>query len=251
MRALALHGFLGDGADWEPFRDAAVRGLPGLRLAAPTLPGHGSLPAPPPAEWAGWVDWAVERLLEQGEPCQLLGYSLGGRLALAAALDPRTAGRVSGLCLLSASPGLPGEEARAARRLLDAERARRLREEGLKPFLRDWYSLPLFAPLAEAAGIEALALRRGGGDAEALATAIESLSPGRMPDLRPRLAGLGAPLLALAGERDRAYADDASRLAAAAPGGRFRLLPGAGHALLLEAPAEAAAAWRDFHGHEA
>lgn len=246
MNLLVLHGFLGDGADWGPFLEALNERRPGLRAAAPTLPGHGLPPAAPPEAFAGWVDWTVERLLEQPAPCHLLGYSLGGRLALAAALDGRTTGRVASLCLLSASPGLAGEAERAARRRVDAERAESLRADGLKAFLRRWYAQPLFAPLAEAAGVEALARRRASGDAGALARSIEALSPGRMPDFRPRLGELELPVLALAGELDARYAADAGRLAEALPQGRCRLLPSAGHALLLEAPRAAAAAWAEF-----
>jgi 2-succinyl-6-hydroxy-2,4-cyclohexadiene-1-carboxylate synthase len=245
MRILALHGFLGDPADWRAFAAAVRSHRPDGVFEAPRLPGHGSgsdLEAPPPA-FDGWTDWLLQRIAAQPEPCHLLGYSLGGRLALAAALDPRARGRVRSLALLSASPGLSGDDARAARRALDEQRALRLQEAGLPAFLREWYAQPLFTPLLESRGLDALLERRCGGEASALAEVLRAVSPGRMPHWRPRLGGLEVPLLALAGSRDEPYAGAAREQAALAPRGRAVVLPGAGHALLLEAPGPAASAW--------
>jgi pimeloyl-ACP methyl ester carboxylesterase len=63
-----------------------------------------------------------------------------------------------------------------------------------------------------------------------------------MAPLWERLGELRMPVLVLAGERDAKFTALARRLAAALPAARLRLVPGAGHALPLEAPAAVAAA---------
>ena len=72
----------------------------------------------------------------------VVGYSMGGRLALHLAL--RHPDRVGKLVLFSASPGLKTEDERTARREVDLQRAAEI-EEDLGGFLRRWYRMPLFS----------------------------------------------------------------------------------------------------------
>ena len=63
-----------------------------------------------------------------------------------------------------------------------------------------------------------------------------------MAPLWDRLGELAMPVVVLAGERDEKYVGLAERLAAALPTPHVAIVPGAGHALPLEAPAAVAAA---------
>jgi 2-succinyl-6-hydroxy-2,4-cyclohexadiene-1-carboxylate synthase len=248
MKVLMLHGFLGDRSDWTDFITAAGVALPDLDCDAPDLPGHGHDPRPSPDDFAGWVDWVRERLDAAGEPVHLVGYSMGGRLALAAAVAEADAGsdRVASLAVLAASPGIVDATARAERRRVDAERADRLQRDGLTAFLEQWYGMPLFQPAIELVGLELLVARRSRGQAHALAAALITAGAGMMPDLRPRLERLAIPVLAIAGDRDSRYMNLEQDIAALAPAGQFAVVPGAGHALLVEAPERCAAFWRAF-----
>ncbi|MBD3222639.1 alpha/beta fold hydrolase [bacterium] len=248
MRALALHGFLGDGADWDGFR--AALSMPSLTLDAPDLPGHGRAPHPVPPHFAAWVQWICERLHMATEPVHLLGYSMGGRLALAAAMAEARTGRVASLTLLGATAGLVGRQERDARAAADAERAEALVRDGLMPFLDRWYRQPLFGPAAETVGVERLVLRRRFGDPEAMADALRSAGTGAMPNLRPGLGSLRIPVLTVAGNRDEKFAALGAEIAAATPRGEFATLDGVGHALLVEAPEACARLWDRFvHAH--
>ena len=91
---------------------------------------------------------AVVRTLDELEARRpvIVGYSMGGRLALYLAL--RYPERCTGLFLESASPGLESAGEREARRDADEEKAKRLESGDFENFLRDWYRQPLFAPLA-------------------------------------------------------------------------------------------------------
>ena len=85
---LALHGFTQRGAMWDE-----VAALAGGDWAAPDLPGHGSTP---PMAWDEAVGWVAARAAAE-DASTMMGYSMGGRLALAAAQDDRI-GSVSPMC---------------------------------------------------------------------------------------------------------------------------------------------------------
>ncbi len=248
MRALALHGFLGHGVDWDGFRSALS--LPSLTLDTPDLPGHGRAPHSVPPHFAAWVQWICDRLQMATEPVHLLGYSMGGRLALATAVAEARTGRVASLTVLGATPGLVGRDERSARAVADAERADALVRDGLMPFLDRWYRQPLFGPTCEMVGLETLILRRRFGDPATLADALRSAGPGAMPNLRPGLGSLRIPVLAIAGSRDEKFAALGAEIGAGTPRGQLATVDGVGHALLVEAPEACARLWDRFvHDH--
>ncbi|MEM6796036.1 MAG: alpha/beta fold hydrolase [Acidobacteriota bacterium] len=237
MGALALlHGFTGRGASWRPTLDRLDRG----EAWAPDLPGHGGAREKElPGSFEDAADRLASRLEREAEtPVHLVGYSLGGRLALAIAVRrPRLVGR---LTLIGARPGL-GPEERARRAAADDALARGLLERGLEPFLDSWQALPLFASQRRLpkAVLEAQSALRLGHSPAGLAWALRTLSPGRMPDYRPRLQGLKPPVDLVVGELDAPYLAIAREMQA---GGlprtaRLRVVPGCGHNVPLEAPA--------------
>ncbi len=246
MKALALHGFLGDRSDWTDFVAAVRYVVPELDCDAPDLPGHGNLPESVPDDFGGWVDWVRERLVGTPEPVHLVGYSMGGRLALAAALAEAGSGRVASVTLLAASPGIADADERAVRATADDARAGQLEHDGLTAFLQQWYQMPIFAPAVDLVGLDLLVTRRARGQARTLAEALRAAGPGRMPDLRPHLAGLTIPVLTIAGDEDPKYMQLEQDIAALTPRGQFAVVPGSGHSLLVEAPEQCAAFWRGF-----
>ncbi|MGJ3242111.1 MAG: alpha/beta fold hydrolase [Opitutales bacterium] len=252
---LALHGFLGSGADWLP----VIRHLNAGTRPAPSwwtvdLPGHGNsrLGAPARQPFPESVDRFLHPLIQaisDGEqPLILIGYSLGGRLALHCALDPVFSQRLAGLVLISASPGLSDPGERTARIDRDAGWAHRFREEPLERVLPDWDAQPVLAPgpAADTRLEQAFCERRATQDGRQLAWALEAFSPGRLPGLQARLPGLACPVLWLTGEADAAYARVGRVAAQVCPRGRHRAVPQASHRLLLEAPGAVAGALGEF-----
>ncbi len=228
-----LHGFLGAPAAWDAMLAALPRHGP---VWCPWLPGHGPA-APAPATW----DEAAARIAEMLPAGAIVaGYSLGARLALAAAL--RHPGQVRATLLVGGHVGPAGEAERIERAALDARRATALRRGDLAAFVDAWESLPLFAtqralPAALPARQRALRLAH---DPHALAWAFEVAGLAQMPDLRPALAAARQPIRFLTGALDTRFSALAASVARP-PWVAHRDVAGAGHNLLLEAPAAVAA----------
>jgi 2-succinyl-6-hydroxy-2,4-cyclohexadiene-1-carboxylate synthase len=196
------------------------------------LPGHGRS-APDALDL-----WATGRSLVRSAPSSvLLGYSLGGRVALHAALaDPAAVER---LVLIGAHPGIENPEDRRRRRAEDEARAVRLERIGTAAFVDEWLALPLFAGLDHARGHHR---QRLDNDARGLAGALRSLGTGTQEPLWGRLEEFGAPVLVLAGERDGRFVEIGERTAGAiGENATFTVVPGVGHAVQLEDPEATAA----------
>ena len=240
-----LHGLLGDAEDWS---ELLALLSPERRCIAFDLPGHGARPAPLPRgddPFVATVRWLASRLEEQGvSRFDLLGYSMGGRLVYGLVCELPS--RVRRAVTIGASPGLRDQAARAERRALDQERARRLEEEGLEAFLLDWYRQSLFHDFARSPAFEPALRRRRRGRAKELAAALRALSPGVQPYLGEALRRTEVPLLLIAGARDEKYVAANAALAESVPASRARVVPDAGHSVHLERPSALARLVADF-----
>ena len=163
----------------------------------------------------------------------LVGYSLGGRLALG--LLFRHPGLFTAATLLGTHPGLGSTEECEARLRRDEAWAELLEEQGLDTFLDAWESQPLFESqtLTQRAAQRRL---RESLDPSGLARAMRGLSLGRMPDFRPRLQSLSLPVCWVAGGSDMKFSALARECAEVTPAGSLEILPGAGHNAVLEQP---------------
>jgi 2-succinyl-6-hydroxy-2,4-cyclohexadiene-1-carboxylate synthase len=232
LRAVLLHGFLGDASAWS---EAVAPLADRLRPVVIDLPGHAG--RAPPSDLES-VFTEVERWLQPGDV--LIGYSQGARVALAVAARGRVP--LAGLVLESGTAGIADPAARQARSKADHAAAARLRRDGLTAFVDGWEGLPVLAGLRDlpASARAALRARRLAHDPEGVARALEVYGQGAMPDLWPSLPDLDVPVLVLSGERDPTYREIAGRLCAALPRARAVVIPAAGHTPHLEQPD----AWR-------
>src|SRR5690242_2508414 len=237
--ALALlHGFTGSAAGWGAHLDAfAAAGLPVIAL---DLPGHGASDAPAdPARYAlerarEDIPAALAQLGVAPGQAVLLGYSMGGRVALCAAFS----GYFRALVLESASPGQATARERAERRASDEALAARIERMGVSAFVDEWERLPLFASQAALPADTRAALRaeRLRNSPAGLANSLRSAGTGVQPSLWERLPDLAIPTLLLSGALDAKFTAIAERMAAALPRAGLRVVPGAGHAIHLEQP---------------
>ncbi|GAB4423493.1 MAG: 2-succinyl-6-hydroxy-2,4-cyclohexadiene-1-carboxy late synthase [Chloroflexi bacterium OHK40] len=234
---LLLHGFTGSAAEWE----ALVPRLAPLReVLAVDLIGHGRSSAPAdPARYR--IERCVADLLALLDRlgharADVLGYSMGGRVALQ--LAAHAPARVSRLILESASPGIASDAERAARAAADDALADQIEARGLEWFVDHWAALPLFASqesmLPEARA--ALRARRLRGSARGYANSLRGMGAGRQAPLWARLPELAIPTLLISGELDAKYVAIGAEMAARMPAARHAILPGAGHAAHLERP---------------
>jgi 2-succinyl-6-hydroxy-2,4-cyclohexadiene-1-carboxylate synthase len=222
-----LHGFTQTGRSWQPVLHAlAAR----YRAVAPDLPGHGEFAERRPASFAACD--AYVRVLAEAR-ITLAGYSMGGRVALHAALSAGP--RVERLVLIGASPGLADPAERAARAADDAALADRIEAIGLEAFVREWVAQPMLAgmPRGIAEFADADRLRN---TARGLAAALRGLGTGAMPSLWERLGDVTMPVELVVGERDEKFRAIAERMQPLLPDARVHPIPGAGHAVHLEAP---------------
>lgn len=230
---VALHGFIGSGADFDLLRDR----LPTLTWRTPDLPGHGDGETAPHAFRIPAIASAVAHELAALPPPRiLLGYSMGGRVALHTALQ--FPDHVDGLVLIGASPGLADDAERAARIAVDDQRAARALELGGAAFAREWAKVPIIASQATIPPPwrDAMVARRLQSDAAGLALSLELTGTGRMEPLHDRLRDLRMPILLVVGETDSKFRAIAEDMAIRLRRRRVRVIEGAGHAAHLEQP---------------
>jgi 2-succinyl-6-hydroxy-2,4-cyclohexadiene-1-carboxylate synthase len=229
-----LHGFTHTGASWR----AVVAELgERYRALTPDIRGHGAAGARRPIDFAGCAEDVLG--LVAGS-FTLVGYSMGARLALHVALAAPD--RVQRLVLVGATAGIADDIERTARVEEDEQLAAELDSRlDMETFARRWAAQPLLRRLPEqvAAAAQEDRLRN---DPANLAAALRGLGAGSMSPLWGRLGELSMPVTLIAGERDSKYRKLGERMAAAIRDARLLVVPAAGHAVHLEAPALVAAA---------
>src|SRR3954471_6591372 len=211
-----LHGFTQTRRSWR----RTIAALGGRRRAlAPDLPGQGQ-PASRPASFPACTGYV--RALG-GERFALAGYSMGGRIALHAALA--LGDRVERLVLVGASPGLADPAERAARRAADDALADRIEAIGVEAFAAEGAAQPLFAGQAPrvAAAAHADRLRN---TAAGLASALRGLGTGRMEPLWDRLPELAIPVTLVVGDRAPKFRALAERMLERLPRARLAVVAG-------------------------
>ncbi len=230
-----LHGFTQSGRSWKE----VITTMPqGWRWVVPDLRGHGETRIRPGVECTMdgsaadlemlWDHLGVERT-------HLVGYSMGGRLALhVAARKPE---RLLSLLTIGAHAGLE-EDARVGRQLGDEALAQRIENDGLEPFVKYWSAVPLFAGLERRgpAFVAQLRAERLNNTVAGLACSLREMGAGMMQPVWDDLARLTVPSTFVAGQLDHGYVASARRLAAAVPNGRVEVVQRSGHAVHQERP---------------
>ena len=233
-----LHGFTGSAAGWGQQMD--ILADYGLRIIAIDLLGHGQSDAPEDAKRYS-IEYCQKDILaalqtlgvHKGQAI-ILGYSMGGRIALYTALS----GFFRALILESASPGLEDPAEREERRASDEALAASIEREGVPAFIERWEHLPLFASQRTLPFEcrEALHRQRLQNNATGLAQSLRGVGTGVQPSLYARLPTLHIPVLLIAGELDTKFTTIAKHMAQALPQSQLHIIPVAGHTVHLEQP---------------
>ncbi len=233
-----LHGFTGSAASWGQHLDTLASY--GLRLIAIDLPGHGLSDAPDDVE-----QYSIERHhydilavlqvlgIQEGQ-AMLLGYSMGGRIALYTAFS----GFFRALILESASAGIENVEEREERRRSDEALAASIEREGVPAFVERWERLPLFASQHMLSGEiqDTLHKQRSQNNPIGLAQSLRGVGTGYQPSLYAQLPDLQVPVLLIAGELDTKFTTIAQRMTQLLPHAQLHIVPAAGHSVHLEQP---------------
>ncbi len=200
---LLLHGFLGSHADFTTL-------LPALSehfyCIMPDLPGHGQTLTKPGCYTFPATAQVLLNLLTHLEIFQthLLGYSMGGRLALY--FTCHFPERLTRVVLESASPGLKTAQERQERVKQDEAISHQLATIPLPDFLDQWYRNPLFTSLKKFPDRYSTMLqRRQNNNPIELSHALRGFSTGQQPSLWPKLHRIEVPLLLLVGALDHKF----------------------------------------------
>jgi 2-succinyl-6-hydroxy-2,4-cyclohexadiene-1-carboxylate synthase len=205
----ALHGALGARSQWESVRGQGVA-LQGVALWDQVSP---------------FREWARRFCDETGEADaapSVLGYSMGGRLALHAVLERPRMWRSA--IIVSAHPGLGTDAERLLRVRADREWARRIREEAPEEVLADWEAQSVLSGGAGSPEQGAMSRRR-----DEMADSMETWSLGLQDDLRTELGEISCPVLWVTGEEDAKFGALAREAAALMPRGEHVEVRGVGH----------------------
>jgi 2-succinyl-6-hydroxy-2,4-cyclohexadiene-1-carboxylate synthase len=225
------HGFTQTARSWDRFREL-LQHATGEQIDAVDLPGHGTASARRSDLWA-----SADHLVDAGGIGTYVGYSMGGRVCLHAALArPETVQR---LVLIGATAGIEDDDMRIARRADDDELADEIERIGVESFVDRWLTNPLFDGLTEETAQRSDRLRN---TASGLASSLRLAGTGTQQPLWSRLGEIGQPTLLIVGERDMKFRAVADRMASALPNADTTVIAEAGHSVHLEQPEATVAA---------
>ncbi|GGE49993.1 putative 2-succinyl-6-hydroxy-2,4-cyclohexadiene-1-carboxylate synthase [Pullulanibacillus camelliae] len=232
---LLLHGFTGSHHTWSSFIAQWSRRY---KVIALDIIGHGQTECPQVDTLYTMSEAAksINAILDElgMDKVNVLGYSMGGRLALYFAVH--YSHRVSGLLLESASPGLALKEERDARIQKDNALAQKIIDKGVEAFVNEWEKIPLFSTQEHLTQTvkEAVRKERLQHHPIGLANSLRGMGTGRQPSLWEALKDLEQPVLLVVGEKDRKFLNIAQEMKQRLPMSFLIIVQQAGHALHVE-----------------
>ena len=242
-----LHGWAMHSGLWGPLVPRLARRH---RVHAVDLPGHGHSALAEPFALDSVAAALAKFFSSCGDPVTVLGWSLGGLVAMRWALrEPLRVGRIA---LVATSPRfVAGDDWQPA---MSGETLGRFGDElhvAWKLTIQRFLALQVHGGehgRALLASLRDQVFARGEPSREALLGALAAL---RQADLRAGIAGILQPALVVSGGRDTLALPDAGRwLADHLPNARFVLIEGAGHAPFLSHAEEFGGALDEFlDGH--
>lgn len=230
-----LHGFTGSSENWSALR---VRLEADFQIIAIDILGHGKSDKPIDIN-----DYQMENVARDVvalfdalriDKLHLLGYSMGGRLALYIATHYPD--MLVSLILESASPGLSTEVERLDRRNRDNALADNIETKGIEWFVDYWEQLPLWASQKSLPAHikEDLRYNRLQNSTLGLANSLRGMGTGAQPDLWDQLHNLNMPVQLIVGEHDHKFLDINHDIAQKIPQADLKIIPYAGHTTHLE-----------------
>jgi 2-succinyl-6-hydroxy-2,4-cyclohexadiene-1-carboxylate synthase len=230
LECWCLHGAAGLAADWRGLaKNLAASGIGSRAVDLWRFLECCPLPLP---EFGRALNADAGGQVFRGSGRGLLGYSMGGRMALHALLEKDHPWQVA--VIVSAHPGLEDDEDRIARRRADAEWASQALTGNWREFMEAWNAQPLLGNSLsrEPHAVSALMQRRW-----EVARSFVDWSLGAQESLWQRLGEISIPVLWVAGENDLKFRALAGRACGLMPHGALAVAPGAGHRVPWEAEA--------------
>lgn len=233
---LLLHGFTGS---HRSFDDIAPHLMSHHTVVRVDLPGHGGTRTIDNHDCS--MREAVDSLHRlMGElgftEYGVLGYSFGGRVAIALASEHKESVRL--LVLESTSPGIRDDVEREKRRLADRNLARRVESVPLDEFISEWSNIPLFhsQKRLHAEQRESQDVIRRSQSSRGLASSLRGMGTGEQQSYWGDLVRLEIPVCMIVGQEDEKFLAIAREMAGSLPSSELHAIPNAGHTVHLEQP---------------
>ncbi|MER2059082.1 MAG: 2-succinyl-6-hydroxy-2,4-cyclohexadiene-1-carboxylate synthase [Niallia sp.] len=234
---LLLHGFTGDSGTWLPFIPVWKKNY---KVITVDIVGHGKTDSPEDV-----ADFSMKESMDHLKeiidslrisPVHLLGYSMGGRLALAYCIEyPET---VKKLILESASPGLKTEEEQRQRRIQDEKLGDSILEQGIINFVDKWEKIPLFKSQERLDSTVKQTIRnqRLANNPIGLAYSLKGMGTGAQSSYWSQISKIKTDTLLLTGELDPKFNQIAEEMVKSNKKMRHLNVNDAGHAIHVEKP---------------
>ncbi|MBN2414061.1 2-succinyl-6-hydroxy-2,4-cyclohexadiene-1-carboxylate synthase [candidate division KSB1 bacterium] len=233
---LFLHGFMGSTRDWEVVVEKLKH--KSINILTIDLPGHGktrintdeksySIP-----ETANRIIQVLDHLDIQ--KCSIVGYSMGGRLALYLVLTYPE--RFTHLVMESAGPGIIDLFERENRQRHDEIVAEKMQADDFESFVLKWYYQPIFRSLILHPNFQNLLYLRLGNDPAELAKVLRNMGQGTQEPMWYKLTNITIPVLLMAGDKDTKYTEIVQDMARFNPGFKTKIFKDCGHNLHFEVP---------------
>jgi 2-succinyl-6-hydroxy-2,4-cyclohexadiene-1-carboxylate synthase len=230
-----LHGFTGDRTTWNSFVEQWSHKRTCICI---DIIGHGKTSSPENIDRykIQSVVQDIKSILEnlQLDVVDVLGYSMGGRLALNFALEYPE--KVRKLVLESSSPGLKTEEERNSRQIQDERLANQILEQGIEEFVRYWENIPLFSsqkelPLQKQQMVREQRLQNS---IVGLSNSLKGMGTGVQPSCWDKLSLFEIETLLITGALDEKFCLIAEEMAASMKNAQWLKVDGCGHAIHVE-----------------
>lgn len=206
MAIYALHGFLGTPSDWEGMFPSSHQ------VQAPNLFKNEIVPF-----------WEWSQIFNDGIKDSsniLVGYSMGGRLALHALIQNPAPWKAA--IIISANPGIENPASRINRKKADAEWSEKFLHTPWKDLITEWNQQPVFGGNTQERHEEDFSRA-------SLADAMLTWSLGNQEFLIPHIEKLEIPLLWIVGENDTKYLEIAKQIKLRHSQSKISVAPHAGH----------------------
>ncbi|WP_428911241.1 2-succinyl-6-hydroxy-2,4-cyclohexadiene-1-carboxylate synthase [Niallia sp. Krafla_26] len=232
---ILLHGFTGDGSTWS----TTVNRLKNKhKLVTVDIIGHGRTDSPEDLNRYDILSVAndIEEIIStlKWDTVDILGYSMGGRLALSYAM--KYPHRVRKLILESSSPGLKIEEERKNRQIQDKKLAQFILEKGIEDFVDYWENIPLFStqktlPIGKQQEIREQRLQNS---TTGLANSLLGMGTGVQPSWWDHLNECEIETLLLTGSLDQKFCSIAEQMVSKMKNVQWQVVEKSGHAIHVE-----------------
>ncbi|MCM3599125.1 2-succinyl-6-hydroxy-2,4-cyclohexadiene-1-carboxylate synthase [Robertmurraya korlensis] len=232
-----LHGFTGSISTWSECEEELMKNSKIIKI---DLVGHGRSSSPDSIKRYEMKSVLADlRYILQYlniDQADVVGYSMGGRVALAFAVMNPTL--VRKLVLESASPGLVTDEDRRSRREQDQQLANKMKQNGLEWFVEYWGNIPLFESQKKLPSLirQRIKEQRKQNSIKGLANSLIGMGTGSQPSYWENLKQYAGEVLLLTGSVDKKFVIIAEKMSKRLKYSQWVNIDGCGHAIHVEQP---------------